>query len=194
MTLPSLISFSGYPRAGKDAASDLLVSRAKFIKTSMTTPIEQSLLRMNPWIVDYRENTIERFADLHEKLGYDGAREFEEVQRLIQVGTEVGRDVVGRNVWTDAVFKDVLKFRSLDRNVVVSNVEYADELALVRENGGVSVWIERRGTRPSTMPRGITTITAEDCDIVVVNSGNLKDLYINSVIALEEFNSNNEGA
>ncbi len=31
MTLPSLISFSGYATVGKDAAADLLVSRARFV-------------------------------------------------------------------------------------------------------------------------------------------------------------------
>ncbi len=43
MTLPSLISFSGYATVGKDAAADLLVSRASFVKTYMSKPLEQAL-------------------------------------------------------------------------------------------------------------------------------------------------------
>lgn len=184
MTLPTLVSFSGYPRSGKDAAADLLVSRARFAKTYMLKPLEKTMLRVNPWIVDHKENTIERFSDLHENLGFDATREFEEARRLIQLGTEVGRDLLGRNIWTELVFDEVQSLRDSGKNVAISGVEYLEELPLVREYGGVCVWIDRYNVRPGKYQG---TVRPEDCDLVVANNGTLKDFYIALIVSLEEY-------
>lgn len=187
MTLPSLVSFSGNRQAGKDAAADLLVSRVRFDKTYMLKPIEQVMLKVNPLIVDHKEGTIERFADLHENLGFDATRNFEEADRLMRLGTEAGRDILGKNIWIDIVFDEVKALRAQDRNVVISGVGYSDELALVRELGGVCVWINRRGAKQKA---GV--IRAEDCDLVIENSGTLRDLYVTVISSLEEYNTNKE--
>ncbi len=193
MTLPSLISFSGYATVGKDAAADLLVSRAGFVKTYMSKPLEQALLTLNPWIVDHKESTIERFADLHTNLGYTSTKEFEEVRRLLQIlGTEIGRNMIGENVWLDLVFEEIRNLRALDKSVAVTGVRNLNELTLVRQLDGVSVWIERPNMRPVNSHSSDNTLTAEDCDLVVTNNGTLRDLYVNLVTALEEYNSNKD--
>ena len=183
--LPSLVSFSGYPSAGKDAAADLLVSRARYAKTYMTKPLEQALLRVDPWIVDHKENTIERFSDLHENLGFDATRNFEEVRRLLGVGSYFGQSLLGLNVWNNLVFDEIQTLQGLGKSVALSGVGHPKELSLVRECGGVSVWINRDTARaPKSLPM---LITPEDCDIVVDNNGTLRELYIKLIIAFEEY-------
>lgn len=190
MTLPSLISFSGYATVGKDAAADILVSRAGFVKTYMSKPLEQALLTLNPWIVDHKESTIERFADLHTNLGYDATKEFEEVRRLLQtLGTEVGRNMVGENVWTDLVFDEILNLRAQDKNVAVTGVRYPNEMDLVHQLDGVAVWIERPNIRPVNSHTSDNALTSKDCDLVVSNNGTLRNLYVNLVTGLEEYNA-----
>lgn len=184
MTLPNLVSFSGQARSGTDSAADLLVARVRFVKTYMAKPLEKTLLQANPWIVDYAENTIERFADLHAKLGFDATREFEEVRRLLQMGTDIGRNILGKNVWSDLVFEEVRSYRQLGKSVAVAGVKHPDELAIVRKLDGVCVWIERESSRPND-----TVVKAEDCDLAVHNNGTLKDLYVNLITALEEYNT-----
>lgn len=187
MTLPNLVSFSGYSWSGKDAAADLMVSRVRFTKTYMQKPLEQALLKANPWIVDRKESTVERFADLHENLGFDETRTFDEVRRLLSMGAEIGRDLLGQNIWNDLVFTEVQNLLALGKKVALSGVSYPDELALVRENGGVCVWINRYRARP-----GGTSVTAEDCDLVVDNVGTLKDFYVALITTLEEYTPTNE--
>lgn len=182
MTLPNLVSFSGYPRSGKDSAADLLVSRVRFAKTYMMKPLEHALLQANPWIVDHKENTIERFADLHENLGFDATREFEEVRRLLSMGTTIGRDLLGKNIWNDLVFEEVDGLLAQGKKVALAGVQYPDELALVRERGGVCIWVKRFGARP--VPG---SITEDDCDLVVDNVGALKDFYVALITTLEEY-------
>lgn len=189
MTLPNLVSFSGYPKSGKDAAADLLVQRVRFSKTYMLKPLEKILLTIDPWIVDHKEGTIERFSALHESLGFDDARDFEETQRLIQLGTEYGRALFGQNLWTNLVFEEVTLLLGRNKNVALSGVIYKDELDLVRKNNGVSVWIERKGARLSRSLMREDMVTPDDCDIVVTNNGTLRELYINLLTALEEFNT-----
>lgn len=184
MTLPSLISFSGYATAGKDAAADILVQRARFAKTHMTKPLELALVELNPWIVDSKENSLERFADLYENLGEFAVKEFSEARRLLRaLESEIGVEY-----WTNKVFHEVKLWMALDKKVSLSGVQTLEELALVREHEGVSVWIER----PVKLRRGSGNVTAADCDIIVQNDGTLKALYVNLVTALEEYNSKKE--
>ncbi len=188
MTLPNLISFSGYANAGKDAAADVMVSRARFVKTYMAKPLEQALVQINPWIVDHKENALERFEALYTNLGEQAIKDFEEIRRLLRMlETEVGRKD-GENLWTDLVFDEVRTLRALDKKVVLSGVQHHDELSLVRKHDGVCVWIDR----PVKARSSLITITAKDCDLVVVNDGTVKDLYVNIVTALEQYNSDKE--
>jgi len=187
MTLPNLISFSGYPLAGKDAAADVMVTRARFVKTYMDKPLVEALLDLNPWLVDKGEGTVERFSDLYANLGEDAIKNFDEARRLLRVlETKVGRRN-GMNIWTDQVFDEVRHLLSLNKKVVISGVQYHEDLAVVRELDGVCVWI----TRPRSKAKSSTiAISAQDCDLVVTNEGNIKEFYVSLTIALEEYANN----
>lgn len=187
MTLPNLVSFSGDAYAGKDAIADLLVERARFKKVYMLKPIEQVLLKMNPWIVDPEINSIERFVELHEKLGFDATREFPETDRLIALAQEVGKDLLGQNVWHHQIFDEVSTFLTWGFKVALSGVEHLDELALVKQHGGVTVWLQRPPALKGLPRKRRGDIRKKDCDIIVQNDGTLKDLYVNVVSALEEY-------
>lgn len=182
MTLPKLVSFSGYSWSGKDAAADLMVSRVRFVKTYMLKPVEKTLLKANPWIVDRGVGTIERFVDLHENLGFDETRTYDEVRRLIDITTTIGQDMLGSAFWTDLVFGEVGTLLDQGKNVALSGVSTKDELARVREYGGVSVWVRRWNARV-----GGTEVTENDCDLVVENVGSLKDFYVALITGLEEY-------
>lgn len=186
MTLPNLISFSGYAESGKDAAADIMVVRARFVKTYIAKPLEQALEKIDPWIVDRKKGTIERFSDLYTHMGDTAIKDFEEIRRLLKMlETEVGQKN-RTNIWTDLVFEEVQNLMNLGKNVALSGVQTPEELALVREYDGVCVWIDR--AVPSRHNTG--TVSAKDCDVIVENDGTLKDLYVNIVTGVEQYNSN----
>lgn len=170
-----------------------LAMRAGFVKTHMTKPLEEALAKLNPWIVDGKEGTIERFADLYTKLGKHATTEFEEVRRLLEtIEIEFGQNLVGSSVWHDLVFKEVEALLAADQKVALSGVRNTKEIALLHMYGGVSVWLDRPSARPAKVSRGVKVLTPEDCDLIVVNDGTLGDLYVNLVVALEEYDSNKE--
>lgn len=184
MTLPNLVSFSGFANSGKDVAADILVQRARFAKTYMAKPLEEALVKLNPWMVDQKENSLERFEELYAGLGDQAIKDFEEARRMLLVlEKEIGRRN-GANIWKDEVFDEVRTFLALDKKVALAGVQYLDELLEVRELGGVCVWLSRPGKF-----RGGSHITPEDCDFTVINDGTPKDLYVKIVVALEEYDS-----
>lgn len=183
MTLPNLVSISGYSFSGKDAAADALVERAGFAKTHMSTFVEQALVKLDPWIVDHKEGSVERFSELYENLGDAAIKNYQEVRRLLYtLETEVGREN-GENIWVKQVFEEIHFLLEAGEKVVLVGPKTKDELELVRIYGGVCVWI----SRPMKTNTGVS-ITSDDCDLIVKNDGNLSDLYVNLVVALEEYN------
>lgn len=189
MTLPALVSFSGYSDVGKDAAADLLVAKARFAKTTVTEPLEEALLAIDPLIVV--QDSVERYSVLKENWGDFVIDEFEEVRRLLRVlKTYFGPNVLGNEHWLGLTSQRIRDLRAQNKSVALSGVVDKEELDLVRDHDGVTVWIER----PIKVRVGDTTITAADCDVVVQNDGTLKDLYVNIVEALEEYNAKNASA
>ena len=188
MTLPNLISFSGCEMSGRKTAADVMAQRAGYVKTYMAKPIEQLLVKLDPWIVDHRGGTIERFSDLYGSLSDYALKDFDEVRRLLRVvEDEVGRRN-GQNLWTDLIFEEVQALLDIEKKVAVAGVRHKEELDLVRTKDGVCVWINRDVKYRSSLD----SVSSDDCDVVVENNGTVKDLYINVVTALEEYDSNNK--
>lgn len=190
MTLPNLISFSGYLGVGRNAAADLLVAKAKFVKTTITEPLEAALLHLDPYIVDPKEKSVERYSDMRKSWGDLAAtEEFDEVRRLVRVlKTYFGPHVVGGEFWTGLVYEKIKALHSENKKVALSGVVNSEELVVVRELDGVAVWINR----PIKARFGDNTITADDCDVIVENDGTYNNLYVSIVEAVEEFQANKE--
>lgn len=176
MTLPRLISFSGYATAGKDAAADQFVKNDGYVKTYMSKPLEKALLTLDPWI-DFGGMDHMHYSQLHAHVGYDESKKNPEVRRLLQkLGTEVGREMFDPDVWIDLVFEEI-SYLMLDNPVVLTGVRYPNELHAVHSRGGFAVWVDRPGVGPVNTHSSDNTIGPEDCDVRVVNDGSLEDLY-----------------
>ena len=94
-----LIGVGGYAGTGKDAVATILEDSHGFYGTFMSQPLNAALCRLNPQ-VEVRRGEVFRYVDLINQLGYTKAKELPEVRRLLQaMGTEVGRDMFGQNVW-----------------------------------------------------------------------------------------------
>lgn len=168
-----LFGLGGYARSGKDALVDGLVSHGGFKRTYMSKPLEQALLKINPFIVGGI-----RYADLHREVGYDASKLNPEVRRLLQVlGTDVGRDMFGENVWVDKMRAEVTELLDAGERVAVTGIRFPSEIRAIREMGGVLLWIERPGYGPVNGHSSDNALSAEDFDLVVQNDGGLNDLF-----------------
>jgi len=167
-TLPLLIGMGGLKTSGKDAASDFLVQHRGFVKIGMSAGLHECLMALNPWVrvtpTDVQNlaaagirvpadmldiHTIwRRYADLERALGYTDMKIIAEVRSLQQrMGTEVGRDLIDQNIWTDMTARTVQRLREDGHPVVVTGIRYSNELKMIRRLDGRSIWVDRPSVR-----------------------------------------------
>lgn len=202
--LPPLVGMGGLKGHGKDAFADFLVEDHGYFKTFMSEPLTQALSLVGPrgpWVrLDFdvygaQAGEFIRYASLVELVGYTEAKKHKDAREYLQgLGTEVGRNMLGENVWTDIALEKIRAARAAGHPVVITGIRYANELELIRELGGWSVWIDRPLPTPERHPLtdaidealGIksttethsseTSLSAEDFDIVVENDSTLQAL------------------
>lgn len=138
-----LIVLSGYAGSGKDTAADVLVEEFGFTKVAYADKLREALYVLNPMVSD--QTFLADVIDEHGWQGYKKTEYSDEVRRLIQtLGTEVGRDMMGENVWVDATY-DALPD---DARVVVTDGRFINELDAARARYGYVWRIERDGVGP----------------------------------------------
>lgn len=171
-----LVGLGGYAFSGKDTVADILQRDHGWGHTFMSKPLMQALLILDPLIPDGSMGHV-RYSNLHGRVGYDKSKENPEVRRLLQLlGTEVGRNMFGANVWLDLMFREANELREEGVSVAVAGIRFANELDAIRANGGTLVWVERPGFSPVNTHASDNTLSAADFDTVIVNDGTLTDL------------------
>lgn len=179
-----LIVVGGYATSGKDAVANILVDRLGWYKTYMSKPLEQALLALDPWVPWLGEKPRPdsywvRYSELHARVGYDESKKNPEVRRLLQaLGSEVGRDLMGENVWLNKVLEEVNEQLEIDKNVVVTGIRYPNEMRAFKALSGESLWVTRPGVQAVNTHSSDNTLTQLDFDILCENTGTLEDLRI----------------
>ena len=173
MTL--LIGFTGPPGCGKNAAADHLVAHHDFRQVAFADAIRQAVLTLDPWV-----DTFYRLREVVRAWGWETAkRNSPEVRRLLQVfGTEVGRDMLGPEVWINQVFKKLDTFPA-DQSVAITDVRFPNEADALWARGGFLV----RLNRDTSQHRGVmdhrseTESAALVADHTMPNHATLDDLH-----------------
>ncbi|AWY07629.1 deoxynucleoside monophosphate kinase [Streptomyces phage Yosif] len=175
-----LIGLSGYAGSGKDEAAASLVAGG-WRRDAFADRLRRCLYALNPFIPTYPDVGLVRLANLVDAYGWDRAkREFPEIRSLLQrYGTEAGREILGENIWVDALFAD---FEPEAEALVITDVRFPNEAQRVSEAGGVMVRINRPGVGPATAPDGSVhksdvALDDWDFDAVVDNDGTIEDLH-----------------
>jgi hypothetical protein len=139
------------------------------------------LYALDPWVTVSVDVGVARLSKLVDAYGWDRAkRTFPEIRRLLQrCGTEAGRQVLGAQVWVNALMND---FDPENEALVVTDVRFPNEADAIREAGGVVVRIERPGVGPHTDPGGWVhesdvALDHYDFDVTVKNDGTIEELH-----------------
>lgn len=176
-----LLVIGGYATAGKDAVANILVKELGWYKTYMSKPLEQALLKLDPWVPWQgvsRENSYwVRYSEMHARIGYDESKKNPEVRRLLQtLGTEIGREVFGPDVWLNAVCKETQEQLDAGRKVSVTGVRYPNEMERFRKLGAEAIWVSRPGVEPINTHSSDNTLDHNAFGIWCRNNGTLEDL------------------
>ena len=149
MTTPDLIGIAGYATTGKDTLAELLAKHAGYRVAHFADKLRQAVRLLNPMIDVLGRGEPFRYADAVDRWGYQETKFHHiygtEVRRLLQVmGAEVGREMFGQDVWTDATLRSIKP----SEKVVIADVRFPDEVAAVEAAGGVVIRLHRPGIGP----------------------------------------------
>lgn len=171
-----VIGVNGYARSGKDTIANILVEQCGFKRMAFADKLREALYELNPFVVHERGHDYATVQWVIDMYGWDGYKETEwgpEIRRLLQrMGTEVGRNILGENIWVDAVLNDL----DDQGKYVFTDCRFENEAESVTNLWG-RVWrVDRPGVGPAN--DHISEIGLDDWnfDVRINNAGSIEDL------------------
>ena len=166
-----LIALTGLPRSGKDTVGDYLVSRYGFLKASFAHPLKMAASTL-----------LDRPLAHCNGDGYDREQIMPEwgfsMRWFLQkFGTECIREQIRFDFWVTHMKNRLESFKLSDPNalIVITDTRFENEAAMVREQGGKLIGINRNLSVGSDhmSDRGLS-LTPED--FLIFNDGTLEQL------------------
>lgn len=181
-----LIGLSGYARSGKDTIADILQGEYGFEKTAFAMPLKRIAYHlMSPG-----------WPEFFEEVDDDDIRAWDALQKqnnpvywrhlLQRLGTDVGRDILGHDIWLRATLPDGDYSK---RRLVVTDVRFPNEADRIKELSG-QIWrIHRPGVMPAHAHVSDTSLDDYDkFDAHIDNNSSIEDLtrIVRNLIGTED--------
>lgn len=176
----------GAKRSGKDSVGRILVDDYMADRHSFADNIRDILLEINPLIDDSNPSLRlphnYRVSDVVDRFGWETAKQYPEVRRLLQeLGTRMRR--IDPNLWVTPVRRSILL--SSNPLHVVTDVRFENEVAAVKEDGGFIVRVTRPGLVNNDSHPSEQLYRTIEPDYEIINDGSLEDLGLNVRVMLE---------
>ena len=184
-----IVGISGKKRHGKDTASETLVRGFGFTRVAFGDALKEALYILDPilwswrWLVRTLLGKPMRLREFVDTVGWEAAKEIPEVRRLLQrIGTEVGRKILGDDIWIRTALR---KAAEVDGPVVITDVRFRNEVEAVRAAGGIVLRVERPSVISTDTHPSETGLDGYDgFDAVLVNDGTVADLHAATLAAV----------
>jgi len=165
-----IIGLSGYAQVGKDTVARILVEDHGFTRLAFADIIKNAVYTLDP-IITLEGIRLGHLVDAH---GWEIAKQFPEVRRLLQVmGSEVGRELIDPQVWIEITMHGITK----ERDIVISDVRFKNEAEEIKYQGG-DIWRISRIEKdaPVNAHRSETELDEWNFDEYLANNGTIEDL------------------
>lgn len=173
-----LVGLHGVAQSGKDTIAGMLKGYG-FQQVAFAQPILDYLVALDPIVSVSSTGSVYRFAEVLAQEGYEEAKKTPEFRRLMQVlGTEVGREKISKalglpqSLWIEIARRSV----ATPGKYTISDVRFADEVDMVREEKGLLVKVKRPGYGPINDHVSDAGLPDHLFDLVIDNDGTLPDL------------------
>lgn len=177
MVTTRIIGLNGYARSGKDAAASALVADG-WERIAFADVLRDIAYAIDPFVQigGFPPGDYARLSTVVDRLGWDAAKgSHKDVRRLLQrLGTEGGRDILGKNIWIDTAFK---RARMDGAGLVITDVRFQNEAEAIRERGGKVVRLNRPGVGPVNEHSSDNAMEGFIFDAYIYNGGPLTELY-----------------
>jgi hypothetical protein len=167
------IGIIGRARVGKDTAGAWLVDNRGYRRVAFCDTVKEMALELNP-IVDFVGKEV-RLSDIVAEMGWERAKdECPEARPFLQRLGHGAREV-DPDIWVRPAMKKAAEANESGVPVVVTDVRYPNEAESLRGAGFHLVHIDRQDV-PRFNHVSDNSLTAEDADYLIYNSGEVYDL------------------
>lgn len=175
---PTIIGLAGYAQVGKDTLGAALV-KLGFQRVSFADGVREALAAVNPIVGKTSEDIPIRVRDIVGAAtsgpDWEAVKRITEGRELLQrLGTEMGRNLFGENVWVE---RGMAKCQP-GASYVITDVRFPNEAEAIRKAGGVIVRIMRQGTEPANAHSSELLVDEIHPDLVFRNDGSLQDVAL----------------
>lgn len=169
-----IIGLSAYAQSGKDTVADVLVSELGFVKTSFAGVLRDCMAALNPIVEIVDGQHLVRYNKVVNALGYESAKVvYPEVRQLLQrMGTEVGREILGENIWVDSAMSKLVT----GNDYVFTDVRFDNEFQAIKNADGYMVRIIRPGVTPVNSHPSETSLDNHKFDLKIYNHAGIDEL------------------
>ena len=169
-----LYGVSGYAQGGKDTIADRLCDVHGFRRVAFADLLRRCAEALDPIVGVAPYGTPITYRQTLEHNGYEASKQlFPEFRGILQrLGTEVGRKLLGDNIWVDATLA------SLEDgfDYVITDARFTNEAEAILKNGGLMVRVEREGTGPINGHPSETALDDWAFDHYITNDGTIEEL------------------
>ncbi len=171
---PMIIGLMGQKQSGKDTVADILGLDYGFMKIAFADALKDSLIAFDPWLVQ----PAERLSVLVKREGWDVVKgKYPEVRKMLQrLGTDVGRDILGEDIWTRIMRTKLEQAIANGADVVIPDVRFLNEAQTVLDYGGTLVRIARPGLPDEDMHVSEHEWRRVMPDLLINNDGTFEEL------------------
>ena len=143
------------------------------IRDLVTTFLDDSGSRFADLRVAVRDGDEHtRISTVVDAEGWERAKSRPEVRSLLQrFGTQVGRMILGENVWVDTALRD------LSKRTVFTDVRFPNEADAIRSRHGIVIRVERSGVGPVNSHPSETGLDHYSFDVVIQNDGTIEEFH-----------------
>ncbi len=164
-----LIGLAGAATCGKNTLADYITREHGHVQEAFAMPIKKAIASM----LGVPVSVVER----GKEEGVGPAFIDKTYRELLQtLGTEWGRDLVDENFW-NKLLKNKLEIHS-DSRIVITDVRFNNEAQMIREMGGVVIYIKRNEAEGHNMTHASeNSLSVENIDYYLDNDKTLEHLY-----------------
>ena len=173
MMVCMIIALSGYARSGKDTVAEYLVETQGFRKIAFADALRECVEALNPIVAD--EGV--RYKDALEYWGYDEAKKvLPEFRAVLQrMGTEVGRNILGENIWVELTMEKIAN--EIESDWVITDCRFPNEAYAVLDADGDVIRVDRPDVGAANDHISEHALDDFGFDDIILNDGTLYDLY-----------------
>lgn len=134
-----LIGATGYAGVGKDAFASKLTRDCGYVRYAFADKIKELALRLDPKL------DCGHLAPYVASVGWDQAKKDKSVRNYLQQLGQGMREIIGENVWVDAVLPSIKESLRTGKHVVVTDVRHKNEANAIESLGGSIIHIRKKG-------------------------------------------------